>query len=179
MPFPDSESFGYLIEGATIEQLLTVLGEGSEEYTDPQWLQVKSVRRSGGRPILDPPVDEMPVIWLEYIAGEGKGFEIGRSMPARTLEIWNVFSVMKLTPEDMGLGRDETQFKAWASASADTLMRRIGRVLSEFTPQVVCPITDLAPYSQAVTSWAYVGQSTDKYLITFRSAMRWELQTSI
>ena len=179
MPFPGVQSFGYLIEEALIGEVKSQLGEDSENYPDPEWLKLRKVSRAGGRPLMTPSREEQPLVWFEYIAGSGQGYELGRQLPARAEEIWNVFAVMQLKPDDMGLGRDEEQFKAWANASADTLMRRLAKVLTEFTPQVADPITGLAPWSQNVTTWAMVGQSTQQFSIIYRIALRYVIETSI
>lgn len=179
MPFPGAESFGYLIEEELIAEVKNRLGEEGEDYPDPEWLKLRKVGRAGGRPLPIVPREQQPLVWFEYIAGSGQGHELGRQLPSQGEEIWNVFAVMQLKPEDMGLGRDEEQFKAWASASADTLMRRLARVLTEFTPQVVDPITGLAPSSQNVTTWAMVGQSTQQFSIIYRIALRYVIETSI
>lgn len=178
MPFPGAQSFGYLIEEELIAEVKARLGEETEDYPDPEWLKLKTVGRAGGRPLLTGSREQQPLVWFEYIAGSGQGYELGRQLPARAEEIWNVFAVMQLKPDDMGLGMDEEEFKAWAGASADTLMRRLARVLTEFTPQVVDPITGLAPSSQNVTTWAMAGQSTQRFSIVYRIALRYVIDTS-
>lgn len=178
MAFP-TDSFTNLLEEAVLDRLWDRLGAGSTTYPDPDWLQLQSRGRAGGRPIATPAQDDMPALWMEYLAGGDEGRELGRSLPARGEELWNIFVVMELTPEMMDIGRDLPQFREYGSASADLLMRRLIYELSEYDPDVTCPLTNLAFYDKRVTTWSYAGQSVSDFQIIYRIILRYRVQTMI
>lgn len=176
--FP-STSFIYLIETAVIAHLQEVLGEGSDTYLSPEWLHVRTIGHSGGRPIPEYTEAQTPAIWLEYIAGGEENRKIGlANMPSEGKELWNVFAVMYLTPEKMEIGRDLAQFREWGVASADTLMRRMVLVLNQFDPDQICPLLNLATNGQRVTTWACAVQAgASDFELVARIALRYEVTT--
>ena len=175
---PITSSFIHDIEAAIISEVTTKLGKDSVLYPTPAWMLLKTVGRAGGRPEMKVGENEYPAMFLEYVHGQPTGSEIGSELGGWGRESWNVFFTAWLTPEIMELdGRDIDDFRAYAVAAADTLLRRIMLVLLEFYPSVMCELLGQKTNSQSITGHALVGEASGDYGIQYHGFIRYVQRT--
>jgi hypothetical protein len=165
---PIASSFISDIIQSLFADLETKLGIESVLYPSPSYMQLKTIRRAGGMPQLDEPDQNCPALWLEYLAGGDKEGALGRAHFGMQ-EDFNLFAKMVMTPKSVEmLGRDEDDFRVAADASTDMLMRRMWKVVTEWTGAITDPIIGGTTNGARVTTWAYVLTARDTLLVEGR-----------
>lgn len=154
----------------------TKLGVGSAVYPTPAYLQIKTIRRAGGLAQLDEPDQNCPALWLEYMAGGDKEGSIGRQHFGMQ-EDFNLFAKIVVSPEIMGLStRDEDEFRLAAEAATDTMMRRMWKVVTDWTGAISDPIIGGTTNGARVSTWAFVLTARNALLVEGRAMLHLEIQ---
>lgn len=173
---PITSSFISDIIASLFADFETKLGVGSATYPTPAYLQVKTIRRAGGMPQLDEPDSNCPALWLEYLAGGEKQALIGRQAGVMQ-EDFNLFAKIVVTPESMGMStRDVDAFRIAADASCDALMRRIWKVVADWTGAITDNIIGGTTNGASVSTWAYVLSARNQLLIEGRAMLGIEVR---
>lgn len=154
------------ITTAVLAEVLDRLGPGGD-YSGPTYLHIKTVGRTGGRPIIRPGEKNVPAFFMEYLAGGEGRAEIGQKIssgpwPSVSRTVYNVYAVAYFTPAIVGLADqvDVQLFYQAVDEASSLLMHRLIKCLAEFTPQVTDAILGYAPNRQGVNTWSYILEAT-------------------
>lgn len=144
------------------------LGEGSDVYPMPPYMQLKTIGRAGGVPQLDAPDPECPALWMEYLAGGDTEGSLGRAHFGMR-EDFNLFAKMVMSPGTLDMAdRNVDDFRIAADASIDTLMRRIWKACIDWNGAITCPLIGGSTNGARVSTWAYVLTARDALLVEGR-----------
>lgn len=144
------------------------LGEGSDVYPMPPYMQIKTIGRAGGVPQLDVPDKRCPALWMEYLAGGDTEGSLGRRHFGMR-EDFNLYAKMVMTPDTLDMAdRNVDDFRIASDAAVDTLMRRIWKVCIDWTGVVTCPLIGGSTNGAQVSTWAYVLTARDTLLVEGR-----------
>jgi hypothetical protein len=174
-------SFIHDIEERLIAEINTKLGPSSLVYPTPAYLLVPFVGRAGGRPIPLLEDQQLPGLWIEYLAGQPKKYEIGSDLGLATaaVESFNIFGLFRTTPEILGCATDQATFTKEAEAAAGTLLRRLMLVLAEFDPSVTDALLGYKTNGQRLGGWAYNGVTRGLGVIDYTLMVRYDSQVVI
>lgn len=172
---PIASSFIADITTSLLDKLTTDVGVGSSVYPTPAYLQIRTLDRAGGNPQMLPPDQETPALWIEYIAGGDSEAFIGRPHGVM-VEAFNLYSYAVFSPDSIGMDtRDGAEFRLYAEASADVLMRRIWKSIIGWTAAITDPIIGGTTNGARVLTWSFVLTARDTLLIEARSMMSFEV----
>lgn len=168
------------IEEALIDELKTKLGVGSALYQSPGYLFVRFVGRAGGRPIPLVEEQEYPAIWIEYLGGQPKKYEVGGGpISTQAAEVFNIYGILKTTPEILECSDDQDIFTREAETAADVLLRRLMLTLQSFDPSVTDALLGYKTNAQRLGGWAYNGVTRGLGVIDYTLMIRYESQVVI
>lgn len=173
-------SFIHGIEEALIAKIETDLGVGSTVYPTPGYLQLRFVGRAAGRPIPILPEQELPAVWIEYLAGQASRSEVGYQFSTSAIESFNILGRMRITPEILGLTltadtTEEVQlFAREAESAIGILLRRLMNTLLTFDPSVYDEILGYKTNGQRLGGWSYNGATKGALMIDYTLILRYE-----
>lgn len=173
---PVTSSFVAGIIDSLFADLETNLGTDSTVYPAPEYMWLKTIQRAGGMAQLAPNERDCPALWIEYLAGGDKQMGLGRAHHLMQ-EDFNLYALMVMTPESVGmLDNDPNTFRGIAESSVDTMMRRIGKVVDEWSGTVTDTLLGGTTNGAKMTTWAFVLTAQNELLLEGRVMMHLEVQ---
>lgn len=139
------------VEDAVLAEALDKLGTDSETYPTPEYLWLVYAGRDEVVPDITLKESKRPGLVMQYVSGQveetGIGYQVDR-------ELWNIAVVFDATADAFEYeGSDKDAFNKLVLSAADTMARRLQRILSVFRPSVTDDTFALASGVGTVPRW--------------------------